>query len=429
MSETVKATIEGKEIAFPVIVGTENEKAIDIAKLRAETGYITYDDGYKNTAACRSKITFIDGEQGILQYRGYPIEQLAEKSNFLETAYLVIFGELPTKAELAHFRDLIAEHTPIHHNMRHHFEGFPATAPPMAILAAMFNAVSCYSSHLLEVDYDRETLLEASAKLLGKTSTIAACTHKKASGRPFCHSNPTLDYSANFLHMMFSEPYKEYFGHPDVVRALDLILVLHADHEQNCSTSTVRMVGSSRVNLFASVSAGVAALWGPLHGGANLAVIQQLERIHSAGMTIDQVIAKAKDKNSDFRLMGFGHRIYKNFDPRAKILKTACDRVLDALKRKDPLLDIARAIEERALEDSYFVDRKLYPNVDFYSGIVMRAIGIPLDMFTVMFAMGRMPGWIANWQEMRQDPKSVINRPRQVYEGHTKRDYVAMDKR
>ncbi|MDK2971785.1 MAG: citrate synthase [Candidatus Sumerlaeota bacterium] len=429
MSETVKATFDGKEIEFPVIVGTENEKAIDISKLRSSTGYITFDDGYKNTGACRSKITFIDGEKGILQYRGYPIEEMAEKSTFLETAYLIIFGELPTKAELSHFQELVAKHTPIHYDMRHAFESFPANANPMAILSAMFNMVSCYSPHLLDGDYTPEQLVEASARLLGKTSTIAAYTFKKANGRPFSFSNPKLDYSANFLHMMFTEPYQEYMCDPDVVRAMDLILVLHADHEQNCSTSTVRMVGSSRANLFASVASGVAALWGPLHGGANQAVIKQLLEIHESGQSIDQVMERAKDKNSGFRLMGFGHRVYKNFDPRAKILKKACDKVLASLKTRDPLLDIARALEERALEDEYFIERKLYPNVDFYSGIVMRAIGIPLDMFTVMFAMGRMPGWIANWYELRTDPNSVINRPRQVYEGATKRSYVPVDKR
>ncbi len=429
MSETVSASIEGQNIELPVLTGTENEKAIDISKLRAQTGYITYDDGFKNTGSCQSDITFIDGEKGILRYRGYPIEELAEHSTFTEVAYLIIFGKLPTKTELETFRADIAHNTPIHHDMRHHFEGFPATAHPMAILSAMFNAVSCYTPHLTDANYSPDTFMEATTRLLGKTATIAAYTYKKAVGRPFTYSNPHLGYSENFLHMMFTEPYAEYEINEDIARALDLILILHADHEQNCSTSTVRMVCSSKANLFASVSAGVCALWGPLHGGANTAVLQQLQQIHSSGMTVDDCILRAKDKNSGFRLMGFGHRVYKNFDPRARILKTYANKILSNLHRRDPLLDIARALEEKALEDEYFVDRQLYPNVDFYSGIIMRAIGIPLNMFTVMFAMGRMPGWIANWKEVRENPSSVIYRPRQVYQGATKRPYVQLNDR
>ncbi len=429
MSEKIKATINGSEFEFPVIEGTENEKAIDISKLRARTGHITYDDGFKNTGSCQSEITFIDGETGILRYRGYPIEELAEKSTFLEVAYLLTNGELPSTAQLDEFRREVSEYTPIHHDMRHHFAGFPSTAHPMAILSAMFNAVSCYTPHLTESTYDKQSFEEATARLLGAASTIAAYTFKKANGRPFTFSNPRLGYVENFLHMMFTDPYTEYEIDPEIVKALDLIFVLHADHEQNCSTSTVRMVASSRANLFASVASGVSALWGPLHGGANTAVLKQLKQIHTSGMTIEECVRLAKDKDSDFRLMGFGHRVYKNFDPRANILKKACDRVFSVLNKKDPYLDIAKKLEEVALTDEYFIERKLYPNVDFYSGIIMRAIGIPVNMFTVMFAIGRMPGWIANWREVRENPDSVIYRPRQVYQGPTCRSYVPADKR
>jgi len=424
-----KVIVDGKEVELPVFTGTENEKAIDIAKLRGATGCITYDDGFKNTGSCQSTITFIDGETGILRYRGYPIEELAEKSTFLETAYLLTNGELPTATQLAEFKREVTDRTPIHHDMRHHFAGFPSTAHPMAILSAMFNAVSCYTPHLTESTYDKQSFEEATARLLGAASTIAAYTYKKASGRPFTFSNPKLGYVENFLHMMFTDPYTEYEINPDIVRALDLIFILHADHEQNCSTSTVRMVASSKANLFASVSAGVCALWGPLHGGANTAVLQQLKQIHTSGMTIEECVRLAKDKTSDFRLMGFGHRVYKNFDPRAKILKEAADKVFAVLNRKDPYLDIAKRLEEVALSDPYFIDRKLYPNVDFYSGIIMRAIGIPVDMFTVLFAIGRMPGWIANWREVREEKDAAIYRPRQIYQGPTKRPYVPVEKR
>jgi len=427
--ETVRLSIDGKDLDLPVLTGTESEKAIDINKLRATTGYITFDDGFKNTGSCQSEITFIDGEAGILRYRGYPIEELAEHSSFTETAYLIMFGELPTRAELDSFNQMIVRHTPIHVNLENNFNGFSSDAHPMAILSAMFNAVSCYSPHLLRVDFDRPAFTEAAARLLGKTSTIAAYAYRKAIGRPFIFPDPSLDYCSNFLHMMFSEPYRRFEAPPEVTSALDLILILHADHEQNCSTSTVRMVGSSQANLFASISAGVCALWGPLHGGANTAVLKMLEKIHASGMTIDECVRQAKDKNSTFRLMGFGHRVYKNFDPRARILKKACDNVLDALKIDDPLLEIAKRLEEVALSDSYFVERNLYPNVDFYSGIIMRALGIPVNMFTVMFAMGRMPGWIANWNEVRENPKAAIYRPRQIYQGPTKRPYLSIDER
>ncbi len=429
MSETVKATIGGKDVEFPVLEGTEQEKAINISKLRAQTGYITYDDGFKNTGSCQSDITFIDGEKGILRYRGYPIEELADQSTFLEVAYLLTNGEMPSGPQLEEFKREVTEYTPVHHDMRHHFAGFPSTAHPMAILSAMFNAVSCYTPHLTEATYDKQSFEEATARLLGAASTIAAYTYKKANGRPFTFSNPKLGYVENFLHMMFTDPYTEYEINPDIVKALDLIFILHADHEQNCSTSTVRMVASSRANLFASVASGVCALWGPLHGGANTAVLKQLKQIHTSGMTIEECVRLAKDKDSDFRLMGFGHRVYKNFDPRARILKTACDRVFEVLNKKDPYLDIAKRLEEVALTDDYFVERKLYPNVDFYSGIIMRAIGIPVNMFTVLFAIGRMPGWIANWREVRENPDSVIYRPRQVYQGSTNRSYPSLDQR
>ena len=426
---TVSAEFDGKTIEFPVLVGSEQEKAIDISKLRGQTGYITYDDGFKNTGSCISDITFIDGELGILRYRGYPIEEIAAKSTFTETAYLIIYGELPTQKQLDTFEASITEHTPIHMDLRHHFEGFPATAAPMAILSAMFNAVSCYSPHLIDPKVDDDQFMEATARLLGKASTIAAYTYRKRTGKPFNFPNPHLGYCENFLHMMFSEPYRDHLGHPDVIRALDLILILHADHEQNCSTSTVRMVGSSQANLFASVAAGVCALWGPLHGGANTEVIKMLESIRTEGLTTKDVVARAKNKNSNFRLMGFGHRVYKNFDPRSRILKEATDKALKSLNISDDLLDIAMELEEAALRDDYFVERKLYPNVDFYSGILMRAMGIPVEMFTVMFAMGRMPGWIANWKEVHDDPNSVIYRPRQIYNGPTLRSYTPVGER
>jgi len=429
MSETVKMMIDGKECEFPVFGGTEDEKAINIAKLRAETGYITYDDGFKNTGSCQSTITFIDGEKGILQYRGYPIEQLADKSNYLESAYLLIHGELPNADQLAEFSKRVMDRTPVHEDIRHHFDGFPADSHPMAILSSMINSVSYFTPSLTVSDYDEDLMIDAATTLLGITPTIAAYTYRKMYGKPINHSNPELSYSENFLQMMFSEPHKPYELNKDVVDALDLILVLHADHEQNCSTSTVRMVGSSKANLFASVSAGVCALWGPLHGGANVAVLKQLNEIYKEGMSDEQIVTRAKDKNSGFRLMGFGHRVYKNFDPRANILRESTKKVLKALNKKDPLLDIALRLENIALNDEYFIERKLYPNVDFYSGIIMRAIGIPTNMFTVMFAMGRMAGWISNWKEVRENPKSVIYRPRQVYQGATKRDYIEVGKR
>jgi citrate synthase len=424
MSETATINVGGKTIELPVIAGTENEKAIDISKLRAQTGYITYDDGYGNTGSCQSAITFIDGDEGILRYRGIDIAEVAEKSNFIETAMLIMFGRFPTEEERAEFDALIVRNELLHENMRLQFQGFPHTAHPMAVLTAMINATSCYYPNLFEITTEQQ-YIEAAAKLLAQVRTIAAFSYKHSIGEPIVYPAPDRNYTDNFLSMMFSAPNNRYEPHEDVVRALDLLFILHADHEQNCSTSTVRMVGSSQANLFTSVSAGVSALWGKLHGGANQAVLEMLDGIHTRGDSIASVIAKAKDKNSDFRLMGFGHRVYKNFDPRARIIKGACDKVLDRLGRKDPLLDIARKLEEAALKDSYFVDRKLYPNVDFYSGIIMRAIGIPTNMFTVMFAIGRMPGWIANWKETSENPSGRICRPRQVYTGPTQRTYEA----
>lgn len=417
-----------KSIELPVIIGTENEPAIDISDLRAKTGYVTLDDSFANTGACESKITFIDGEAGILRYRGYPIEELAEKSTFIETAYLLIFGELPTSDQLTVFRKELTDHQFIHEDMRSVFQGFPPNAPPMAILSAMVNALGCYEPELISTGAP-DSHVRLAAHLMSRVRTIAAAAYKKAKGRPMNYPRYDLSYTANFLHMMFSRPTLSYEPDPEVVRALDQILILHADHEQNCSTSTVRMVASSQASLFASIAAGICALWGPLHGGANMAVIDMLDGIRARGETVDSFIAKVKDKESKTKLMGFGHRVYKNFDPRAKIIKEACDKVLNKLGIHDPLLDLAIKMESVALRDSYFVERKLYPNVDFYSGIIMRAIGIPVDMFTVIFAIGRMPGWISHWLEVNMNAKSRISRPRQVYTGATLRSYKAIGSR
>ena len=430
MSEAPKAVLKlpNKSVELPLVVGTEHEEAVDISELRARTGFVTLDDGYANTGSCVSSITFIDGEKGILRYRGYPIEELAENSSFVETAYLLIFGELPLPAQLAEFRALLSKHEFIHEDMRHHFEGFPPSAPPMAILSAMINATSCFQPQMMRPEDDSD-FIDSAARIMSQVRTIAAASYKKSIGQPMIYPRYDLHYVANFLHMMFSMPNHPYEPDPDVAQALNLILILHADHEQNCSTSTVRMVGSSQANLWASVSAGVCALWGPLHGGANQAVIEMLLRIHESRTPVADFIARVKDKNSKIRLMGFGHRVYKNFDPRARIIKTACDKVLNKLGINDPLLDIARRLEEAALSDPYFVERRLYPNVDFYSGIIFRAIGIPLNMFPVMFAIGRMPGWIANWREVHLNPNPRIYRPRQIYMGSSLRSYVAMDQR
>jgi citrate synthase len=428
MSEMAKLVVRGKEVELPVIEGTEHEVAIDISKLRAQTGVITLDDGYVNTGSCKSAITFIDGEKGILRYRGYNIEELAEKSTFLEVAYLLIYGELPTKDQFEAFRTKVTRHTMIHEDLKRLYDGFPKDSHPMAILSSMILTLSGYYNDQMEPlnPSHREISM---IRLLAKTPTIAAYSYKKSIGQPFVYPRNSLSYVANFLNMMFSVPAEEYVVDPVVERALDILLILHADHEQNCSASTVRLVGSSRANLFAAIASGVCALWGPLHGGANQAVIEMLEMIHEDGGNVEKFINMAKDKNSPFRLMGFGHRVYKNFDPRAKIIKRTADEVLNKLGIKDPLLEIAKKLEERALNDDYFIQKKLYPNVDFYSGIIYKAIGIPKEMFTVMFAMGRMPGWIAQWKEMIEDPNTKIGRPRQIYIGATQRPYVPIDQR
>jgi citrate synthase len=427
MPETATLQLQGKTYNLPVVIGSEGEVAVDIAKLRAESGAITLDDGYGNTGSCKSAITFIDGEKGILRYRGIPIEQIAEHSTFAETAWLLIYGELPTADQLQCWSNLLTKHEMLHEGLYKHYDGFPSQSHPMAILSAMVNAASCYNPDVIKME-SPETFQSAAARLLSKQRTIAAAAYKASIGQPLVYPKPHLDYCSNFLHMMFSIPFKEYEPDPDIVDALQLILVLHADHEQNCSTSTVRMVASSGANLFASCAAGVCALWGPLHGGANAAVIEMLEFIHQSGMSVRDYVAKVKDKSSNIKLMGFGHRVYKNYDPRAKIIKQAADRVLNKLKIHDPMLDLARALEEAALGDDYFKEKKLYPNVDFYSGIIMRAIGIPVNMFTVMFAIGRMPGWIANWKEVWEG-QSRIYRPRQVYVGPTLREYVSIGQR
>jgi citrate synthase len=428
MADTAKLELRGKTYELPVLDGSEGEVAIDVASLRGQSGAITFDPSYGNTGSCDSQITFIDGEQGILRYRGYPIEQIAERSSFIETAYLLIFGDLPGADELKQLRSLLTDYEMIHEDLRHHFDGFPYNAHPMAILSSMINAVGCFQPALLDRDSE-EHFMQTAARLMSKVRTIAAAAYKKSIGQPIIYPRPDLPYTANFLHMMFSKPNRPYEPDEDIVRALDQIFILHADHEQNCSTSTVRMVGSSKANLWASVAAGVCALWGPLHGGANQAVIEMLTRLRDSGEKLEKFVERVKAKDSQERLMGFGHRVYKNFDPRAKIIKQAADRVLTKLGKSDPLLGLARQLEDVALSDSYFVERKLYPNVDFYSGIIMRAIGIPMSMFTVIFAIGRIPGWIANWREVSIDPKGRIYRPRQLYTGPTQRDYVPLEKR
>lgn len=413
------------KLTCPLVVGTEQEKGIDVSALRVKTGYLTLDEGYRNTAAVKSAISFIDGEAGILRYRGIPIEELAEKATFVETALLLIYGELPTAAHLHHFRQLLTEHEMIHEGMRHSLQGFPATGHPMAILSAMINTLSCYHEDVLAQESDK-TFETAAARLMSKVRTVAAAAYKTTAGQPIIYPDPHLSYPENFLHMMFSLPNRPYKPHPDVIKALSLFLILHGDHEQNCSTSTVRMVASSGANLFASCAAGVCALWGPLHGGANVAVMEQLERIHHSGETVKSLIERVKKKEE--KLFGFGHGVYKNYDPRAMILGKHVTKMLDSIGRKDPLLEIAHELEQVALHDDYFVSRKLYPNVDFYSGLLLRAIGIPTNMFTVMFAIGRLPGWIAQWKEVR-DTDSRIYRPRQIYIGPPKRAFTPIEDR
>jgi citrate synthase len=412
--------LDGKEYALPVVVGSEGEIGIDISNLRSQTGAITLDNGYANTGSCTSAITFIDGDQGILRYRGYPIEEIASQASFEEVCHLLIWGHLPSSAELTELRHKLTYHSLIHEAMKKLFEEFPPTAHPMAVLSAMVASLSAYYAR---PDEDAELNM---IRLLAKVSTLAAFSYKKSIGQPFVYPRNDLGYTANFLHMMFAVPSEPYRVSPVVDRALNLLLILHADHEQNCSTSSVRMVGSSQTNLFAAVSAGICALWGPLHGGANQEVIQMLKTIRDDGGNFRKYVDMAKDKTSGFRLMGFGHRVYKNFDPRARILKQAADDVLAEMGLSDPLLDIAKSLERVALEDPFFIERKLYPNVDFYSGILYRAMGIPTEMFTVMFALGRMPGWIAQWKEMRDDAKTRISRPRQIYTGEPKRAYVPL---
>ena len=419
---TARLILDGEEMELPVTVGTEGETGIDITQLRAKTGAITLDPGYGNTGACESSITFIDGEKGILRYRGYPIEELAGKARFSEVCYLLIYGKLPDQQELAKFEQRLTYHTLLHEDMKKFYEGFPASAHPMAMLSSMVSSLSAYYPGEADVDLNI-------ARLLSKCATIAAFSYKKNVGQPFIYPRNDLSYCANFLYMMHAVPAEPYKFRPVFERALDLLLILHADHEQNCSTSTVRMVGSSQANLFASISAGICALWGPLHGGANQAVIEMLERIRDDKGDYKKYVDMAKDKSSGFRLMGFGHRVYKNFDPRARILKKMADDVLDELGIDDPLMEIAKCLEEIALNDDFFISRKLYPNVDFYSGIIYRAMGIPTNMFTVMFALGRMPGWIAHWREMRNDPSTRINRPRQIYTGETQRPFVPIEQR
>ena len=423
MAETAKLELDGKVYEFPVIEGSENEKAIDISKLRASTGYITIDPGFKNTGSTKSGITFLNGEEGILRYRGYPIEQLAEKAEFLEVAYLLIYGDLPTAAEYKEFKNDITQHTLVHEDMRLFFEAYPAKAHPMGILAASLSTISTFYPESQDPNRPEKAIDLTIHRLIAKVPTLAAWAFKNAMRHPVVYPNNNLDYCENFLNMMFSMPTDDYDVDPMIAKALNKLLILHADHEQNCSTATVRVVGSSQANLYTSIAAGVSALWGPLHGGANQAVIEMLESIREDDGDVAKWVAKAKDKEDPFRLMGFGHRVYKNFDPRATIIKKAADDVLNALGVDDPVLDIAKQLEKVALEDEYFKSRGLYPNVDFYSGIIYRALGIPTEMFTVMFALGRLPGWIAQWKEMREDG-APIGRPRQVYTGATDRDFV-----
>lgn len=427
MSETAKIELGGQTYELPIIEGTENEKAIDISKLRDLSGYITLDRGYKNTGACMSSITYLDGENGILRYRGYSIEQLADNSTFLEVSYLTIFGELPTAAQLTKFENDIRKYTLVNEEMKNIIDGFPRTAHPMGVLSSLTSALTAFNPKAVNVDNEKE-MYEAICKTMAKFIVIATWTYRKSMGFPLNYYDNTKNYVDNFLRLMFEMPTAPYKIDAKISGALDKLFILHADHEQNCSTSTVRMVGSSHAGLFASISSGVSALWGPLHGGANQAVLEMLEAIKNDGGDVEKYVLKAKDKDDSFRLMGFGHRVYKNFDPRARIIKKAADDVLETLGVDDPILDIAKKLEKVALEDEYFKSRNLYPNVDFYSGIIYRALGIPVDMFTVMFAIGRLPGWIGQWKEMRANTEP-IGRPRQVYTGETERNYVEISKR
>ncbi|MEX0977543.1 MAG: citrate synthase [Pirellulales bacterium] len=428
MSDPAKLQIGDQSIELPVFVGTEDERGLDIGKLRSQTGHITLDEGYVNTGSVASGITYLDGEKGILRYRGYPIEVLAERCDFIEVSYLLIYGELPNEEQLTKFRMSLRRHTMLHEDMRSFYNGFPRDAHPMAILSSVVGALSTFYQDSLNPRDSRQ--LEISFhRLIAKLPTIAAYAYKKSIGQPFIYPQNNLAYCENFLQMMFAVPSEPYQVDPDAVEALNLLLIVHADHEQNCSTSTVRMVGSSDANLFASISAGICALWGPLHGGANQACVEMLEAIRADGGNVAKHVAMAKDKDSEYRLMGFGHRVYKNFDPRATIIKRSCDKLLAKLKIDDPIFDIAKELERVALEDPYFIERKLYPNVDFYSGVIYRAIGIPVQMFTVLFAIGRLPGWIAHWKEMHESPAKKICRPRQIYVGPREREFVPLEKR
>ena len=424
MTETAKIDLNGKIYEVPVVEGSEGEKALDVSRLRAQTGYITLDPAYANTGSCLSSITYIDGDAGILRYRGIDIAELCEKSTFMEVSYLLIYGELPTEDQFKRFKDKVHRHSLIHEDMKSFFTSYPGHAHPMAILSAMVCSLSVYHPELLKPDQSDDERDETITRLLSKVRVLVAFAYKRSVGRAFVYSRPELDYLSNFMHMMFTTPMQMYEADEVIRKALDVLFILHADHEQNCSTSTVRMVGSSKANLFASISAGICALWGPLHGGANQAVIEMLEHIHADGGDHKKYIDRAKDKSDSFLLMGFGHRVYKNFDPRAQIIKKYCDEVLNHLGIHDPILEIAKGLEEAALTDPYFIERKLYPNVDFYSGILYRALKIPTNMFTVMFALGRLPGWIAHWKEMIEDPGMKIARPRQVYTGKNHHNYL-----
>jgi len=426
MFEVVKLVINGKEHLLPVIEGSEGEKAIDIRSLRQETGYITFDPGFGNTGTCRSAITYMDGEKGILRYRGIPIEQLAEHSTFVETAFLLITGELPTRKELTRTSVSLNDFSPLHESMKAFYQNYPPKAHPMGILSAMVNAMRSFYPELIDIEEEMNTTY---LRLISKIRTMAAMAYRISLGERVVYPRPDLCYCANFLNMMFDSVVIPYKIDADLVRALNVFWILHADHEQNCSTTAVRVVGSGKVNIYSTISAGISALWGPLHGGANQAVVNMLEKIHRDGFTVKECLAKAKDKNDLFRLYGFGHRVYKTYDPRAKIMKKICDIALSKMKRKDPLLEIAKRLEDAALNDSYFKEKNLYPNVDFYSGILLRAMGIPTNMFTVMFAIGRLPGWISQWKEDVSDPEMRISKPRQIYSGSQKRDYIPIKDR
>jgi citrate synthase len=428
MAESAKLHVGSEQVELPVFEGSEGERAVDISRLRSESGLVTLDEGYANTGSTRSAITYLDGERGILRYRGYPIEMLAQHCDFVEVSYLLIYGELPTRRQLEEFRDSIRIHTMLHEDIRQFYNGFPRDAHPMGILASVVSALSTFYQDSLDPHNPRHVEVSIH-RLLAKLPTIAAYSHKKSVGQPFIYPQNDLSYCENFLQMMFAVPCEPYESDPDFVHSLNLLLICHADHEQNCSTSTVRMVGSADANLFASVAAGISALWGPLHGGANEAVVTMLERIRDDGGDVKKYVNLAKDKDAGFRLMGFGHRVYKNFDPRAKIIEAACRKLLGKMQIHDPLFDIAKELEQTALNDPYFIERRLYPNVDFYSGVIYRAIGIPVPMFTVLFAMGRLPGWIAHWVEMMKSPGKRIYRPRQVYTGPTEREFVPVEQR